>query len=149
MVLLVLLYRALEFAFVVPKPVTGVSPELLGVVDATRARMAVCTLSTSILLILALARCFAPSTTTTASQVWAALGCLAFVVSDTLLSYARLVRPFPFSEGVFLLFYFVGQTCLAMSVPAWGQPQPKAEAGEEMKEASVRPLRPRKSRKVE
>jgi hypothetical protein len=86
--------------------------------------MIVYTISTSILAVLALVRCLAPTTTATkqgtGSKVWAATGCLLFLVSDTLLSYIRNVRPFPFSEGIFLAFYFLGQTCMAMSVPAWG-----------------------------
>lgn len=135
-------------------PLTGVSPELLGVVDWRRFRMASCTLSTSILLTVALARCFAPPAAPSASKVWAALASCLYLAADSLLTYARHVRAFPFSEGAFLMVYFVGQVCMAMSVPAWtgGKEDSSAEqeGEEETKEAKeVRTWRATKSKKVE
>jgi len=161
--LAIFLYRGAEVVSIVPKPITGFSPELLGVVDGKRLRMAVYTASTSLLLFLALARCFAPTTTGTArqagqgsSKVWAVVGCLFYVTADTLLSYTRYVKPFPFSEGVFLACYFVGQACLAMSIPAWGGVGmgKAAEAEEETKRErrrapASRTGRATKSRKAE
>lgn len=137
----VLIYRVLELTFIVPTPVVGFSPELLGlVVDGKRVRMFAYTLSTSLLLVLALACCFAPAAAkghapgVGSSQVWAVVGCVCFIVSDTLLTYTRHVQPFPFSEGIFLGFYVLGQTALTMSVPAWGRSTKQDEGGVEGEE---------------
>lgn len=152
--LLLLAYRAAEFFLLVPQPVTGFSAELLGfVTDGKRLRMLAYTTSTSLLFLLACARHFAPPrAAATGSKVWAVVGCTFFVVADTLLTYTRFAKPFPFSEGVFLAFYFLGQTCITMSVPAWGvegKGEGGQQEGEEMKEEPSRATRRRKSRKVE
>lgn len=153
--LCVLGYRVLEFAFIVPV----LAPKLLGL-DGKRLRMLAYTLSTSLLLVLALARCFAPKSRAAgvySSQLWAAVGCVCFLFSDTLLSYTRHVRSFPFSEGTFLAFYFLGQAAITMSVPAPGRPTQteRAPEGEEAKEEgtqmgpAARMQRARMSKKVE
>lgn len=155
--LLLLAYRAAEFSLIMPTPVTGFSAELLGfVTDAKRLRMLAYTTSTSLLFLLACAR-NAPPRAASGSKVWAMVGCAFFVMADTLLTYTRFVKPlnpFPFSEGVFLELYFWGQTCIAMSVPAWGttgkgEGEGAEQGKEETKEKPVRATRRRKSRKVE
>lgn len=111
--------------------------------------MASYTLSTSVLMTVALARCFAPPAAPSASKVWAVIACCLYLAADSLLTYARHVRAFPFSEGAFLMIYFVGQTCMATSVPAWtqGKEISAEREGEEAKEVRMR--RPTKSQKVE
>lgn len=132
-------------------PLTGVSPELLGVVDWKRFRMVIYTISTSALLTLALARCFAPPVSFSGSKIWAVIACCFYVASDSLLTYARHVKPFPFSEGAFLMVYSVGQTCMAMSVSVEGKEASAEEQEEETKETTkqVRARHATKSKKVE